>query len=193
MAPRPGICPEPPAAIRPTGGMCHGGFSDRDILRRQLSNDIIEHLRRERGAPAPAATFARVVTAMALGRRDGIPAAAVAARDFAYDGDVMKGLAKPGAIFKAASGPAMTTVRPGRASWSDDGFRRVDDHRAELGLCAIIATAGHDPRRSLRPRPAKIPSRADRAGRRLSSARVRRSPCGNSRFPTRSYRGKKPR
>ena len=93
------------------------GFSERDVLRKQLRNDIIEHLRKERGAPTPGVTFARVVTAMALGRRDGMSAAAVAARDFAYDNDVVRGLAKPGAIFKAAVGPAKTSVPVGRANW----------------------------------------------------------------------------
>ncbi|MBR1031911.1 MULTISPECIES: phage major capsid protein [Bradyrhizobium] len=86
------------------------GFSERDVLRKQLRNDIIEHLRRERGAPAPGTTFARVATCHVLSRQHGIPAAAVAAQHFPYDADVVKGLAKPGLIFKAASGPAMTTV-----------------------------------------------------------------------------------
>jgi hypothetical protein len=32
-----------------------GVATDRDVLRRQLKNDIVEHLRKERGAPTPAA------------------------------------------------------------------------------------------------------------------------------------------
>lgn len=138
------------------------GFSEREILRKQLRNDIIEHLRRERGAPAPGATFARVVTAMALGRHHGIPAAAVAAREFAYDGDVVKGLARPGAIFKAASGPAMTSV----PAWAGELVgTTVSGALTIVAPNSIYAQLSQQPAtiRVALTGPAKIPSRTPTA------------------------------
>src|SRR3954454_6554690 len=136
-------------------------FSERDVLRKQIRNDIVEHLRRDRGAPAPGATFARVVTAMVLGRRDGTPAAAIAAKHFPYDADVTKGLARPGSIFKAASGPAMTTVPAWAGELVTPGVLGALPIIAPQSVYSQLSRTPASTRVALPGRtPVKVPSRA---------------------------------
>lgn len=90
--------------------------ADRDVLRRQIHDDLIQHQRGQRPPPTARELFARVLACHVTGSRDTRPAALVAAEQYANDPALLKALAAPGMIGKAAIGPALTT----QTGWASD-------------------------------------------------------------------------
>ena len=91
--------------------------SDIGLLKRQFRDvhsvvSRLDHKLTEPAAihPSPQHLVSKVLACHLLGRARTKPAAAIAAEVYGNDPDLLKALAAPGMVGKAASGPAMTTV-----------------------------------------------------------------------------------
>jgi hypothetical protein len=111
--------------------------SDIGLLRREVRDvrGIVANLdnrsrKAESAAIHPQQLLARTLTCHAIGRQRARPAAAVAAETYGNDPALLKALASPGLVGKAASGPAMTSDAAwagtlAQAGTSDTGFLQM--------------------------------------------------------------------
>ena len=85
-------------------------MNERDILRRQLHDDIVGTVRKRQNPPPPQQMLGKVLACHVLGRRKSCPAARIAAEAYNNHPDLLKAMAAPGLIGKSAMTPAQTTV-----------------------------------------------------------------------------------
>ena len=86
-----------PNIRQPNGRACAvGAVTERDILRRQLHDDIVETLRKRQRPrhPLPQQLFARVAACYVLGRQKTRAPAAVAAETYGNDPDLLRAVGR---------------------------------------------------------------------------------------------------